>query len=152
MEFNKSANFFSNNYDSILNENRLGVGSKVYIGEKGGNCRFCGKNTPETEFKTIAHAVPEFLGNKRFILRNECDQCNDFFSNNLEVHLDKFTRVYRLIAKIKGKSKIPSYKSKDNKTRVNSSANGPAHVISPENSGFYSIDTKNCTINQKFDL
>ncbi|BDP35058.1 TPA: hypothetical protein NJ548_004447 [Vibrio parahaemolyticus] len=152
MDFNESGKFFSDNYKSILDENKLGSGSKVLIGKKGDDCRFCGKNKPETDFRTIAHAVPEFLGNKRFILLTECDQCNEYFSNNLEVHLDKYTRPYRLLAKIKGKRKTPSYKSKDKKTRHNSNNKGPDHINSPSDSGFFKFDEENKIVTQIFEI
>jgi hypothetical protein len=48
----------------------------------------------------------------------ECDECNSFFSENIEVHLDKFTRPFRTIAQIRGKSGVPSYKTKDKKSRI----------------------------------
>ena len=42
-------------------------------------CRFCGKRYPDVKFKKKAHAISEFIGNKEFVLRNECDACNEKF-------------------------------------------------------------------------
>jgi len=100
--------FFEKNYE-IIADYHLGNGEYIYIGNEDKVCRFCNKAEPEVTFKTIAHAVPEFLGNKQLILKNECDQCNTFLSNNLENSLDKYTKPFRLVAQIKGKKKVPAY-------------------------------------------
>ncbi len=112
--------FFIDNYELIAN-GFYGYGPKKYIGEKDKNkrkCRFCGQSVPQTIFRNIAHAIPEFLGNKQAILLDECDKCNEFFSQNIEDHLDKLTKPYRIIGQIKGKRKIPSCKDKSKKSRI----------------------------------
>ena len=83
---------------------------KYYIGKKNNKiCRFCNKAKPTVTFDTVAHAIPECLGNKNIICCDECDTCNKNFSENIEVHLDKITLLYRNINMIKGKKKVPSY-------------------------------------------
>ncbi|MGM0519697.1 MAG: HNH endonuclease [Campylobacterota bacterium] len=92
---------------------------KIYIGKEDNlTCRFCGKNKDEVTFNDIAHAIPEAIGNKKIILNEECDECNKLFSENIEVHFDKVTKPWRNIGQIKGKKKIPSYKTKDKKSRI----------------------------------
>ncbi|WP_084159010.1 HNH endonuclease [Solidesulfovibrio alcoholivorans] len=81
-------------------------------------CRFCGKNEKETTFKDIAHSIPEAVGNKNIITLDECDECNTFFSNNIEVHFDKVSKAYRQVGQIKGKRGVPSYRTKSKKSRI----------------------------------
>lgn len=117
MDLKERIAFYEKNYG--IAPLHVGKGKKMYIGDKKDRyCRFCGRKGPEAKFKNIAHALPEFLGNKQVILLQECDECNSFFSENIEVHLDKFTRPFRLISQIKGKTKVPSYKTKDGNSRI----------------------------------
>jgi hypothetical protein len=105
-------------YDVLFSE-VLSDGDKLFIDSKNERvCRFCGKSEPQTSFKSVAHAIPESLGNKRVILLNECDECNSFFSNTLEDSFDKYTKPYRLLCGIKGKNKVPSYKTRDKSARI----------------------------------
>ncbi|MDD5019449.1 MAG: HNH endonuclease [Candidatus Omnitrophica bacterium] len=117
MDIKERIKFYEENYGFLpLHINK---GGKIYIGDKNNRyCRFCGRRKPEVKFRNIAHALPEFLGNKQLISLQECDECNSFFSNNIESHLDKFTRPFRTISLIKGKIKIPSYKTNDKKSRL----------------------------------
>ena len=129
--------FFKENYDLIFN-GYFGKGKKIFIGDKKLNeCRFCGKKYPVVKFRTAAHAIPEFLGNRQLILLNECDDCNKFFSENLETHLDKYTRPFRTIAGIQGKEGVPSYRSKDKKTRV--AVKNAIEVSTPLESDFFEL-------------
>lgn len=50
-------------------------------------CRFCRK--AGKTYKTVAHAIPEAIGNKILICDDECDDCN----NNLEPIEKNFTRL-----------------------------------------------------------
>ena len=152
MKQNINSNFIPSNYMPILNETIMSTGSKIFIGDEETSCRFCGRSHPDVSFKNVSHAIPEFIGNKRFILKSECDTCNNFFSKNLEVHLDKYTKPYRIIAKIKGKNRIPNYKSKDKKTRINSNGNDVAHIISPSDSKFINIIPEKNTITNTYEL
>ena len=43
-------------------------------------CRFCGKNSSETSFKTKTHIISELFGRNLGISDHECDTCNNFFS------------------------------------------------------------------------
>ena len=118
MNSSEQTAFFNENYH-LLSSGKYGSGKNKYIGSKNPErCRFCRNDKTETTFKNTSHAIPEFLGNHQLILRDECDQCNERFSENLEDHLDKYTKPYRLLSHIKGKNKIPSYKSKDKLSRI----------------------------------
>lgn len=110
---------FDQIYHTLFTEN-LFYGEEIRIGRQTPKvCRFCGKDISEVKFSTIAHAVSEFLGNKRAFLDNECDLCNEFFSHNYENDLDKYTKPYRTLSGTKGKKrKAPSYKTKDKSARI----------------------------------
>jgi hypothetical protein len=75
-------------------------------------CRFCGKTYPEVKFKKQAHFIPEFLGNKNLLNDFECDVCNQEFSV-FENDFANYLGTFLTFAGIKGKSKIPKYKSND---------------------------------------
>jgi len=47
-------------------------------------CRFCKLQSPDVNFKKEAHAISEALGNKKLILNEECDSCNEFFDEYVE--------------------------------------------------------------------
>lgn len=109
---------FDRVYDVSFSE-EITNGDKLYIGSKKDRfCRFCNLKEPEVSFKSIAHAIPESIGNKRVILLNECDSCNTYFSNGIENSFDKFTKPFRVLFGIKGKKKAPSYKTRDKQARL----------------------------------
>jgi len=151
MTIEERLEYFEKNYELIATYH-LDKGKKEHIGNDNKICRFCGKSEPEVTFNSIAHAAPEFLGNKQLILRNECDNCNTFVSNNLEDHLDKYTKPYRLTAQIKGKKKVPNYRSKNQKSRYEFRGNEGARIISPKQDDFASIDLDNNEIKTSFHL
>ncbi len=151
MSIEERYKYYEDNYEPIA-WHHLDKGNKEYIGSNNKICRFCGKGEPDVSFRTVAHAVPEFLGNKQLILRNECDACNTYVSNNLENHLDKYTKPFRLAAQIKGKRKVPSYKTKDQKSRYEFSHDEGAKIIDREDSEFASIDLENKSIETNFHL
>ena len=74
-------------------------------------CRFCHKEFPETKFKSTAHAIPEFMGNKSLISKFECDRCNQYFSQ-FENEFANFMLPFNTLAGTINKgNKIPKYKS-----------------------------------------
>lgn len=113
----KRLKIFNEHYTMLFSS--LDIKDKIHIGEKTNKvCRFCHKNEDETSFKNVAHAIPESIGNKKIILYEECDDCNKFFSENIEVHFDKLTKPLRNVGQVKGKRSVPSYKTKDKLSRI----------------------------------
>jgi hypothetical protein len=51
---------------------------EVFFGQPG-SCRYCGSSDP-SQFHAVAHLIPEALGNRWLISRDECDGCNQKFS------------------------------------------------------------------------
>ena len=139
--------FYDENYE-ILSFDRYSSGEKKFIGN-GIKCRFCKKDKSETTFSNKSHAIPESIGNKKIILRDECDICNKFFSENLEDHFDKYTKPYRTFARIKGKKKIPTYKSKDHQTRISVDNQQDIEIFIPLES---KIDAQSNTIKILLDF
>jgi hypothetical protein len=92
---------------------------RTYLGTKEGvSCRFCGKDATATTFKKVAHAVPQLLGNRSIVAYNECDQCNKYFSEDLEDHLGKMLGGVRTLLRIRGSSGIPAYKTRAKQSRM----------------------------------
>lgn len=87
-------------------------------------CRFCGRQKPDVTFKKVAHAVPEFLGNRDILSMNECDACNTFLANNYEDHLSKWSLFARATSQIRGKKSKPTFKNPEETMRIGSSAHG----------------------------
>src|SRR5690606_1559516 len=82
-------------------------------------CRFCNKTLSEgATFRNVAHAIPEGLGNKNIILGDECDDCNEFFGNDIEPSLIEHLDIYRVFLGVKGKSGTPKIKYKNGHMQV----------------------------------
>lgn len=151
MTIEERLSFFIKHYD-IIADYHLGKGEKIYVGNDGKVCRFCGKKEPHVTFNNVSHAVPEFLGNKQLICKNECDTCNSFVSHNLETHLDEYTKPFRTIAHIKGKKKIPTSQSRDLKSRYEVNQEKNSKIRSRVDGDFASIDVKNKEIKTNFPI
>lgn len=87
---------------------------KITEGEKDKQkrkCIYCGGNINDgiTRYKEIAHAIPEALGNIKFIQNEECDTCNDYFARNAEEDLCNFLIWKRLQYGLKGKNGYPIF-------------------------------------------
>ncbi|HEV2328586.1 MAG TPA: HNH endonuclease [Verrucomicrobiae bacterium] len=104
-------------FDSSLKEERP-VKLADHDDVAGRTCRFCGKGKPNVTFKNVAHAVPEFLGNKSLISMNECDTCNQTLAQKYEDDLAKWFGPMRTVSQIKGKNGVPTLKSKDMQIRM----------------------------------
>ncbi|TPD69911.1 HNH endonuclease [Flavobacterium microcysteis] len=72
-------------------------------------CRYC--SSPNAKFKSKAHLLPEFTGNKTLFCYNECDDCNKKFGL-YETNLSAFSGIKNTFLPIKGKNKYPKFKSK----------------------------------------
>ena len=67
-------------YDILISKRFIKDNEKEFLEDSNNQCRFCGKSHPEVLFKKVAHAIPEFIGNKCLISKFECDTCNQLFS------------------------------------------------------------------------
>ena len=89
-------------------------------------CRFCKRDFTEVKFNSVAHAIPEFTGNKSLIARFECDSCNQYFSK-LESEFANFMLPYNALGGVikkgnkssKYKQDIVVYHSKENCIHIN---------------------------------
>jgi hypothetical protein len=92
------------NYEVITFD--LDKDRKIKIGEDNRDkriCRFCNKKKPDVKFKKEAHAISEALGNKKLILNEECDSCNEFFDENIERDFIFYHDLARTMFGIKNK-------------------------------------------------
>jgi len=101
---------------AIASNCRLSGVPKKHLGDKHNRrCRFCGRvrgpHEKTNPFKNEAHAIPEFIGNESLITYEECNDCNAFFSANLENNLSEFINPLRTVLGMGGKSGVPKYKS-----------------------------------------
>ncbi|OPB84419.1 HNH endonuclease [Elizabethkingia ursingii] len=109
-KFQEEINTIIENYQLIGHMDISKVLSKRKVLDKSGKCRFCGKDSSETTFKTESHILPQFIGNKFVVSNFECDQCNEKFSRILENDFANFMKLFHTINGIKGGKKIPTYK------------------------------------------
>lgn len=73
-------------------------------------CRFCNYATGEMHFRNSevsfskkAHLISEALGNKRLISLDECNSCNEYFSEEIEPSIVNFFALFRSLYGIPGK-------------------------------------------------
>ena len=110
-------NWTRQNYNTIVKYSVNNSSEKIYLGEKN-KCRFCGKDYKAEEFKTIAHSISEFFGNKKIFSNDECDSCNSLFGTTIENELSKFLSPFLSIGFIKGK-KQKSIQINDETKKIN---------------------------------
>jgi hypothetical protein len=108
--------FYLEHYD-VLMARRLDSSSPEKTLGTEEICRFCGGRPPAVTFNKIAHAVPELLGNKRLFARYECDACNNYFSA-FEDDLAKSAAIFLFGAQIKGKSGVPTLRTRKKLSRA----------------------------------
>ena len=139
------------NYKCVFDYYHSDERQNIIVDEKNNEkkCRFCGKTEPEVKFSKKAHAIPEFLGNKKFVLKSECDNCNEFFGKNLENNLSNYLGICRTVLILNGKNGIPEFKTKDKKERVKVIKNQELQsliVIKQEKESFLQLDEQNKTL------
>ncbi len=72
-------------------------------------CRFCGGKTKTGAlFKKKAHAIPSALGNTHLILLDECDNCNQYFGEEIEPTLIELLNIQRVFLGIKSRARMPT--------------------------------------------
>lgn len=136
--------YFQTHYD-IVQRIQLGE-EKVFLGERESKiCRFCGLSEPEVHFRNIAHAIPEFIGNKRLFSYYECDECNDKFSMSLEDHLANYIAPWRTLMTIRGKKGIPTLKNEQDGWRIEGSL-GELRIAHREDNPIIQQDAANKSI------
>lgn len=119
---------------------------KIHLGDDLNRvCRFCKKDDTETTFNSVAHAIPEFIGNKKLIANNECDECNQKFSRLLESHMGNYMNLWHTLTQVKGKKKVPSFKTINDKSRIDIGSE-KVNIEEHEGDNIAEIDEKNKTI------
>lgn len=136
--------YYFSNYDIIANYYCVAKNGVFhnYVDEKVTKpytCRFCGKKEPEVSFSDITHAISECVGNKTLFLKSECVQCNKRFGKRYEDQFAKYLGPVRTLSQTKGKKGVPSYKTIDNKFRIDVTDKG---VIVQETEGNKLVDFK----------
>lgn len=133
-------------------------GDKVIIGERDlakRKCRFCGATNPlhdtkagkiTSHFQNIAHAISQSLGNQRIICNEECDDCNNVFSNGIENDINQFFSISQALHTKKSSNGKPksatgeNYTIAENQVQIklpSNFSNFPATMtIHPGESGF----------------
>lgn len=124
--------YYMKNYDCVFTYVHNMGETQAIIDPTDKVCRFCGKRYPEVKFKKKAHAISEMLGNKEFVLRNECDTCNSFFGQRLEDDFGKYLGLGRTLSQIYGKEGVPSYKARDGKSRIDFTDKGIVIQAKPD--------------------
>ena len=118
---NGSKEYFSKHYEEIARYPFVSDSKVILHDHKKGDpryCRFCHRNEDEVEFKSVAHAVPESLGNHTIISLNECDECNACFGSTYEDQLGKWSAWYRSVWGVEGKKRMPTFVSNDSRFRI----------------------------------
>ncbi len=106
----QAVEFYEKNYIAIVSF-FLSPGKRHTLGSNHDRiCRFCEKDETKTYFRSKAHAIPEFLGNKSIFSNYECDDCNQFFGSGIENDLGNWTKHSRTFSRIRGKKGVPSIK------------------------------------------
>lgn len=118
-----ASNYFANHYE-IIAEHPFQAKRPILLFDHNQKekhsrrCRFCGRGYPDVTFKKVAHAVPEFLGNKAIRSMNECDSCNEFLAYKYEDHLSKWSLFARSISQVDGKGGPPTFKNPSKTLRI----------------------------------
>ncbi|GAB4039024.1 HNH endonuclease [Spirosoma jeollabukense] len=115
----KAISELQHDYDFLVIKRFNREGDKNFLkGSIENKCRFCGKSFPHVKFRKIAHAIPEFIGNKCLLAKFECDTCNNYFSE-FESELANFMLPFNVIAGTKSKgNNAPKFKS-SNQPQIN---------------------------------
>lgn len=90
---------------------------KKPVGLKGTidrTCRFCLKTSSQVTFRSDAHIIPEFFGNRHLVSDFECDDCNSLFSQ-YESHLSQYLGILKTVYMSRGKRGIPGFTGSNGK-------------------------------------
>lgn len=106
-EFDKKYKPLYDNYDVRV----FGDRRKTIKGFNKKKCRFCQRVEGSVSFEKKSHAISEGLGNKMIKNLDECDDCNEFFSRELEPYIISYLSIFRTLYSIKGKGGKKSLKN-----------------------------------------
>jgi len=134
-ELARRMKYFMDNYDCAYTYVHNVGETQAIVDYQDKVCRFCGKRYPEVKFRKKAHAISELVGNKEFVLRNECDECNIFFGHKLEDDFGKYLGLGRTLSQIFGKEGIPSYKDRSGSWRIDWTNKGLVIQMKPDCTG-----------------
>ena len=109
----RPVDFYRNNYIYLPTPSYLtpDMQSMTLGDRENPTCRFCGQKEPTVSFSHQAHAIPASLGNKCLFSAYECDDCNQYFGDNIENNLGNWSIVRRTLSGICGRRKVPTLKS-----------------------------------------
>lgn len=107
-------------------------------------CKYCGETDIE-KFKSKAHLIPEFTGNKDWFCFNECDSCNNKFSV-YEYNLKNFGAFKNAHLPIYGKKKYPKYVDGYHNFTIQFQQNGTLLMSAAENTDFFKIENNRIQI------
>ncbi len=109
MNFYKMTNNIHYQIDKISDvyEDYIYMSNYETLKTEYGICKYCG-TTEKDKFKSRAHIIPEFTGNKNWFCFDECDDCNNIFSA-YEYSLKNFGAFKNSHLPIKGKKRYPKY-------------------------------------------
>lgn len=128
----------------------LNSSEKISLGDKDSKkCRFCKKNYPEVKFKSIAHAIPEFVNNHNLISYYECDSCNSKFARTLETHMGDYMNAFHTLSQVKGKKGVPAYRKGGEKSRIGLKEEGLSVESHDGEREIFELDEINKTITFK---
>jgi hypothetical protein len=135
--------FYDTRYDFVF-ERLFERSEKHELGDRQDRqCRFCGKKPPEVSFGSVAHAIPEALGNRGLTSAYECDACNNLFGKGIEDDLGKWTMPVRTMARIRGKKGVPTLRESSKGGWRVEFKDGRLNVRSYEDSPIYEVDEVN---------
>lgn len=137
----KATDFYDKNY-KIVGQWMLEPEKKQFLGEAHSRkCRFCDRSEPETTFETLAHAIPESIGNKSLFSYYECDECNGKFGRGIESDFGNWSKPIRAMTRIKGKNGVPTV-AKNGKLgwRVETDEQGDLRMKMKEAAPIFTVD------------
>ena len=144
MTFTEQVQYFDERYRIEAEYHLSQMGRKAFVWEAlpERRCQFCGRSAPEVTFRKDAHAIPEFLGNRYLLNKEECDSCNDLLSETAEDHFAKFINPYRTVGQVPGKGGLPKYRTRDKRSRVEFDDDS-VRVTTPQDEPIFEIDEDN---------
>lgn len=133
--------FYEKNY-RIVGQWMLDPDKEQFLGDSNSKkCRFCDRGEPEATFETLAHAIPESIGNKSLFSYYECDDCNARFGRGIEREFGNWSNPIRAMTRIKGKKGVPVVEKQGKLGwRVETDEQGDLRMEMKEAAPIFSVD------------